>query len=212
MNNYDEKTGVHYGVISQHTIHPDALGDIYIYGEDMDYQERKEELKESLTNWLNNEGLLPYGEEARRIFIEDIFDPIEEAFNDSYESDNPSIIYEKDGYVIQTTETNLFVIKSPYVTWAPPCSPCAPNAGNLDDAIDEFGYWKGLFDPNVHDISFHDFCIMEMANVSNSMGFARLSYCLGPDWFDDEKIPYPYALISDNGVIGEWIVPDKGEE
>lgn len=43
-------------------------------------------------------------------------------------------IYEEEGYVLQQClDTDIMVIKSPFYTYAPFCSPCVPGAGNLDD-------------------------------------------------------------------------------
>lgn len=44
--------------------------------------------------------------------------------------------YVDDGVLQATTclDSDIMVLKSPYYTIAPPCSPCVPQAGNLDDA------------------------------------------------------------------------------
>ena len=41
--------------------------------------------------------------------------------------------YDNDGYkIIDCMEVYILIIKSPYYTYAPECSPCVPNAGDLD--------------------------------------------------------------------------------
>lgn len=41
--------------------------------------------------------------------------------------------YHKDGYSLtDCLDTDIFVLKSPYFTFAQFCSPCVPGAGNLD--------------------------------------------------------------------------------
>jgi hypothetical protein len=44
-----------------------------------------------------------------------------------------SFAYEQDGYVLVqwADDSDIFVMKSPYYTFAAPCSPYAPNAGHL---------------------------------------------------------------------------------
>jgi hypothetical protein len=206
MTNYDEKTGIYYGVISQHSLDGDALNEIY-NGTDLDYEYAKEELKKDFVAFLESHDLISSWMDVKnQAEINDMFDPIEERFNEQYESDSPTMRYEEDGYIIETSETDLFIIKSPYVTYAPPCSPCAPDAGNLDDAGRVYGQWM---DQKREDGELSaDNIINVMRRIGNSMGNARLSYCLGKDWFENEKAPYPYALWSSDEAELDWIFPE----
>lgn len=64
---------------------------------------------------------------------------VDNHFGDHYESDGGlnDYRYEKDGYLLTgCLQTDLFVIKSPFYTYAQFCSPCVPGAGNLDHPVD----------------------------------------------------------------------------
>src|SRR5690606_21275898 len=51
----------------------------------------------------------------------------------NWESSLSNVVYEKDGYKITgCLDFDLFVLNSPYFTFAQFCSPCVPGAGNLD--------------------------------------------------------------------------------
>src|SRR5258708_23698701 len=80
--------------------------------------------------------------------------------------------YLDDGYeLVDCLDSDIMVIDSPFYTFAPLCSPCCANAGNLDDAA--------------HFADFHDEAILPR------------TYCLGHDWFEDGQAPYPvYGIVS----------------
>lgn len=114
--NIDTKTGIHYGVISYNSIMPEALDDIYTQGENLSYNEALEEARKEHVLCGKDED----------------FD--EQSFADDYQEENDCYLYEKDGYILQTSSLGLYVIKSPFITYCAPCSPCCPNAGDLDHA------------------------------------------------------------------------------
>lgn len=126
--NIDTLTGIHYGVISPHSVMPEALEDIYTHGKNLNYEvyleQVKFELKGALKDYLSDRRL-DYA-------VEGAFDAIEQDLADDYQSENDAYRYEQDGYILETSELGIYVIKSPYVTNAAHCSPCCPNAGDLD--------------------------------------------------------------------------------
>ncbi len=63
-----------------------------------------------------------------------IIEWLENELSDSYEAQDTVYRYEEDGYKILflTGSNNLMVLKSPYTTAVRLCSPCYPNAGDLD--------------------------------------------------------------------------------
>ena len=73
--------------------------------------------------------------------------------------------YSDDGYELtDCLDNDIFVLKSPYYTFAQFCSPCVPGAGNLDNAMPD----------------------------------GVKTYCLGHDWFEEGKAPYPvYSVETD---------------
>ena len=89
-----------------------------------------------------------------------------EAFGDEPQSWN----YSGDGYELtDCLDSDIFVLKSPFSTFAQYCSPCVPGAGNLD----------------------------------NAMADGAKTYCLGADWFEEGKAPYPVYSVA----TGEAILP-----
>lgn len=70
--------------------------------------------------------------------------------------------YESGGYQLcDCLDSDVFVIKSPYYTFAQFCSPCVPGAGNLD----------------------------------NPMPDGIKTFCLGHDWFEETRAPYPVYSV-----------------
>lgn len=154
-SNVDSFTGIHYGVISCNSVNPDALDSIMQDGEDVAYTE-------SLAEYLNtarDEWTAANPDDADE-FDED---SASQDFSDGYEGNGlRDYAYEQDGYRLTgCLDNDLFVILSPYYTFAQFCSPCVPGAGNLDN-----------------------FC-----------ADGPKTYCLGHDWFDGGKAPYPVYSV-----------------
>jgi hypothetical protein len=122
LTNQDEK-GIHYGVIPKNNLFNSAE-EFYDNAKDMSYADVIDKIQEAIT------GLSDYLDEET---IEDMVATATENFDENYQDDNALMVYEKDGYVIQgdNDDTDLFITKSPFYTFAPPCSPCAPGAGYL---------------------------------------------------------------------------------
>ena len=136
--NMNEKTGIHYGVISFNSVMPEAYDDIYVNGENVT-------MNDALADHMVN-----IDEDDEN------YDNIVQEFYDNWYADDDQYSYKQDGYHLETTSFGIYVIESPFYTYARQCSPCCPNAGDLDSP-DEQGF---------------------------------KTYCLGPDWFEDEKAPY----------------------
>lgn len=166
-SNVDHATGIHYGVISQHTIgeawydqaeadygdpHCPKCGNDAIVvadGTSDDYEDFEEMCH----------GCREYACEDCRI----LFDG-EEAFGDE-----PIGFHFKDSEYTLTDclDSDVFVLRSPYYTYAQFCSPCVPGAGNLNTPCED----------------------------------GPKTYCLGPEWFEGDKAPYPVYRVSDNSVV-----------
>lgn len=144
QTNIDHATGIRYGVISQRSLNSDAADDIWQNGENLSHKaavdDVKSQLKSALEPILDDIGVLPYvwnGEEKVQDdyvtdVVDKVWDSIEQDFNDRYEESDDQYRYESEGYIIETSSLGLYIIKSPYVTRARFCSPCAPGAGDLD--------------------------------------------------------------------------------
>lgn len=81
--------------------------------------------------------------------------------------------YTDDGYqaVQNGGDSDVFVIQSPFYTFAPFCSPCAPGAGYLPNGV--------TAEDKTHRI----------INGEIRPTLPRV-YCFGHDWFEDGKAPY----------------------
>jgi hypothetical protein len=106
ITNIDTKTGIRYGVISQHSM-ADWFFDEYqpVYAE----VEHDEDCENS-----DGEGYCHCG---------DFAEPIGHELKDG------------DYHAIDCLDSDVMLLQSPFYTYAPFCSPCVPGAGNLDDAI-----------------------------------------------------------------------------
>ena len=174
MANFDEKTGISYGVISPHAINQDALNDLYNEGTDPHYENARQEILTAVSDFAGNSGLVISDEMQMQIS-----DLLIDDMSDHYEScgDGQCDYTDKD-YTLHISGDNfgIFVIKSPYYTYCRKCSPCAPGAGDLNNPleIDEF----------------------------NDMDNYDRAYCLGPDYFNEEsQIPYRVFNVSDDKEV-----------
>lgn len=127
--NIDIANGIHYGVISQHSIMPEALADMEpdydsphcpVCGNDaVEYSETEHGEFD-----LYMKGCADYA----CAICEHILDS-EEVFSE----EALGFSYDADGYKLaDCLDSDIFILASPYYTFAQFCSPCVPGAGNLD--------------------------------------------------------------------------------
>lgn len=91
-----------------------------------------------------------------------------------------------DEYEMFTDESgDLWVTKSPYYTYAQFCSPCAPGACFLRNAPELPVEVENLEDKR---------------KMIESNGFTK-AFCLGHDWFDSDKAPYPVFSVTTNELV-----------
>ena len=130
--NFDIDTGIHYGVISQHSVSLDVLSmelesdygnaTCPTCGNDMvDYDDNEH------ADYTETGGCFDYAcELCERIY-------------DSQESfpEEPLGFYidDTDYKIVDCLDSDLMVLSSPYYTYAQYCSPCVPGAGNLDTPL-----------------------------------------------------------------------------
>lgn len=195
LPNYDEKTGIFYGVISQNSISPYVLEDI-VFGSDtidLSYEEGLKELNKNIDNHLgcltdiynlsveiigNLEAIREILNHFKNRRYEEIRNIFEEEFNNSYECDDMDFLYEADGYkIINCLTTDIMIIKSLYYCYAPECSPCVPCAGDLD-------------------------------SIDSERQYVKKTYCLDPEFFDEEENSFGtfpgykiYKVIDDSEVV-----------
>jgi hypothetical protein len=170
--NLDLKTGIRYGVISSHSISPDAMDDFENdYGTPHcpkcgnDAIEIPNHIPKKYDDYETARGAC--GDYACEN-CEYLFDG-----DDAYSDEPIGWNYDQDGYKLTNCLTSdIFVLASPYYTYAQFCSPCVPGACNLDSPLDTDGIEYGYPD-----------------DYQNNR-----CYCLGPEWFDDEN-PMPYRCF-----------------
>jgi hypothetical protein len=138
--NRNTETGIRYGVIGQNSVNPDVFNDIeYEYagpncpkcGDDAITIDENGQLSSGYhLNDLGDDWDV-IGSEYACHRCKWTFDS-DEAFGD----ESIGFTYDQDGYKLtDCLDTDIFVIESPYYTFAPFCSPCVPGAGNLDNAM-----------------------------------------------------------------------------
>lgn len=215
--NRDPETGIRYGVISQHSIQPDVMSDIWSEARDLSYEAAKEDIldrimascasetqEERIENIIADiEGLYPSRstdalDQIRFVAVEieelggdsapdreDVWLVIEDRFNDTYEAgcDSNDWLWEKDGYRLSNClQTDVFVSRSPYFTYAQFCSPCVPGAGNLDHPFEP---------PKVDELDWKT-----MPHLVAELARFPMVFCLGHDFFENEEAPYPVFSVA----------------
>jgi|HubBroStandDraft_6_1064221.scaffolds.fasta_scaffold90155_3 hypothetical protein len=173
--NVDQETGIRYGIISQHTVgqawYELAEGD---YGkptcpkcgnevkasDDPALFADNVELNEAEDNpeWFDGQDYTCVPCQTC-YWYDEVFS--EEAIGWSFEDSNYTLT--------DCLDSDIFVLKSPYYTYAQYCSPCVPGACNLDHPL-------------------------EIADGENTDTLSRC-YALGHDWFwDTESGQAPYRV------------------
>ncbi len=167
QTNRDAQTGIHYGVISQNSV-----GQAWYEDSEPDYGEPTcpkcgREILDSGDDAIppteQREHWDYKGNDFACIVCESTF------WSDAVYGDEPlGYSYEGEGYKLSSCfDSDIFVLDSPYYTFAQFCSPCVPGAGNLDNAMEE-----GI-----------------------------KTYCLGHDWFEEGKAPYPVYSVESGELI-----------
>ena len=137
--NINRETGIHYGAISGHSLDPDVLNSIQDKVFNLEYDSA---LREHLRHALWNVPLLVIGDHLTSQQLVDLceekgIDPDIDCFADLFYCSEPSGTIEHDGLIITFDwlgGTPLIIVnESSFVTFARPCSPCVPNAGDLDN-------------------------------------------------------------------------------
>lgn len=134
--NVDPETGIRYGVISQHSIMPEAMDDFeQDYGAPTcGYCGNPATAFADVTSDTDEWERSKYAcDDYACISCERVFDSSE-----VYSDEPLGFSYEGDGYVLENClDSDVFVFKSPYYTRAQFCSPCVPGAGNLDTPCED---------------------------------------------------------------------------
>lgn len=186
-SNFNALTGIHYGVISQHSL-SDWIYEVISDGADFG----PATCPKCGTEFgvLDDNDKVIVGESssaADDISTADWFDgqdyyctECEHCFwsDNAFSEEMLGWSHDEDGYKLQDClQSDVFVIESPYYTYAQFCSPCVPGAGNLDNPLD--------FEPN--SLTFNS--------------DAPKTYCFGHDWFESGRAPYRVFKVADNTEV-----------
>lgn len=124
MSNFDRSTGIHYGVISQHSVSP------YVFDSDVEYEYPDPccECGCTLIEAPNDDDYYVC-ESCHNVYTKDscVFDEMEPiGWNISEEKVDAHNCLDSD----------VIVTRSEYFTYAKYCSPCVPGACSLDSPVD----------------------------------------------------------------------------
>ena len=132
-----DDNGIHYGVIPIRDLDEFFTEDFYDNSENIvmnSVESEIDEIFEELKTFVNDKGV------NKEIEIETLKESIKYEIFENWDESEDSRLYEHDGYKIELITYDLFIAKSPYVTFGPLCSPCAPNAVYIADADGKYGY------------------------------------------------------------------------
>lgn len=181
--NMNIDSGIHYGAISQNILDMSVM-DAW-YENDAIYDDALSEVKNDIQSLFEKIGIRDNDRD-----FETIREMMLNAFNENWQNDDPQWYYEDSEYSSQYSPSlNCWIItNSPYYTYTRQCSPCVPNAGDLDNPV----------------------YLSEIEREKNIRNLGK-TYCLPKDFFDCHyaKIPYRYYRVSDdNEVIAPIIEVD----
>lgn len=194
QTNIDKETNIRYGVISQGSINPESLDDIYFGSNstDRNYDAWKEEIKSKIESALDDFMLSSQAKELAEHAVEDY-----DNLGDCYQSDEINPHFDDNEYIIEKClDFDLFIIKSPFFTYAQFCSPCVPGACNLDTPLNPAcpNCNNDFLPENKTSCPAGDYycdgCKKDLKE-KDCFPDSNKCYCLGHDWFDDNKAPYP---------------------
>lgn len=171
QSNVDSKTGIRYGVISQNSVMPEAMDEVdYDYGDATCPTCGQKAQDSSDHEWADKDYCCPACQES--FWSDRCFS--DEALGWSYQ---------RDGYKLcDCLNNDIFVLASPFFTYAQFCSPCVPGAGNLDSPLHV----------NTDASEVHQLCA--------DHGIAK-TFCLGHDWFEGGKAPYPVYSVETGELV-----------
>lgn len=129
MTNINPETGVRYGIISAQALDPEVVHNMQCEGRDVHYENAKSDLSDAVRAAARD-----YLSERA---VDDLVDSACELMSDNFEDDEPVHEFFIDGVRGSTTWLGgallVWVFESPVITKAKLCSPCVPNAGDLDN-------------------------------------------------------------------------------
>lgn len=133
ITNMNPETGIHFGAISLNSLSGDSVGEAEsIYPEEVEIDCENESCRTSFNVPLSSSGESVTCPQCRHTWE---LSPYE---FDCIEPIGLDLTANDSDYTTEYSESLncFFVTKSPFYTFARACSPCAPNAGDLDSPCD----------------------------------------------------------------------------
>ena len=134
-SNVDRETGIHFGVISQNSVNLDALSDVQNAGADYGKPTcpecgatipESDDASVADAEW--NDGADYACAHCEQCYWSD----------QVYSEEMLGWAHDADGYKLTgCLDNDVFVLASPYFTYAQFCSPCVPGAGNLNNPCED---------------------------------------------------------------------------
>lgn len=193
--NVDLATGIRYGVIAQNSV-----GQAWDDSAEADYGEAHcpkcgnevkasddptlfaEQLELGEAGELNGDGTPAWfdGQDYACLDCEECFQS-DECFND----EPLGWSFEDTEYTLSDClDSDIFILKSPYYTYAQFCSPCVPGACSLDNPLD------APFNACT--------CIKPHHDGNCQYAGVPRCYALGHEWFEGGKAPYRVFRVADD--------------
>lgn len=202
--NMNHETGIHYGVIPQNALDSWSLDDIYSNGIDLGYESAQQELKDHCLSVAN---ILKRHEVQTE---EDVLDVVDYWFSD-YDCSN----YEADTDFIKLHTTkelanDLFDHFEDQWQDAMSCAESGPYRYESDGYIMETDSHSDLF---ITESSYYTLC-RECSPCAPNAGYlldrgdSMKAYCLGHEWFEGDKAPYPVFRVDND----EEVLPNETKE
>lgn len=138
--NTNPETGIRYGIISANSLDPEVVHEIQSRGKSLHIEAASSEMEDAIRSAC--------GDYLSKSACDDLVDHAQDLLCNDFHDDEP--VHEFDiecpGYGRVKGQTTwlggalmIFVFLSPFLAKAKLCSPCVPNAGDLDH-LDEDGY------------------------------------------------------------------------
>jgi len=212
--NQDPKTGVCYGIISPNheRLIPEAVDDIYHNGRDLIFGQWYDDAKAALKDLIERywiPGMEDDPEESRAMLANFFKRDLEtiDALRGCDADELAEWVVEDDGDAVKVAEEMADHMAEHYDT----CGDAVMyyTEGDEDDPdlavqIDSLGLWvfKSRFVTLCGGCSP---CAPNAGDLTNQPG-SKLTYCLPPDWFEDDKPPYPVWKLDSSGMSADELV------
>lgn len=175
--NVNKQTGIRFGVIPQNALNPDAAEDIWQNGTDRDYEDYIEQVKANLRSSLSDYfSDHKWGDDKTSKLddaVESAFDAISDGIGDAYQANGD-------------------------------CARMAYNSCGLHVQTDSSGDILVMESPFFTYAQFCSPCAPGACYLTNPLAEPdenNKAYCLGHDWFDDNKAPYPVYSVATGELI-----------